>query len=708
MAALNHFITSLDNVKAAGDGRWTARCPAHDDRQNSLSVGLGRDGCVLVKCFVGCTSEAIVGALGLALADLFPTRQSKERGGRILPGDAATVQHSQESMPGLDLARYADAKRLPVDYLRSLGLADIRYFGQPAVRIPYQTAEGSEGPTRFRLALRKGTDGADNRFAWKKGSKVSIYGAERLAGYREKRRVVLVEGESDCHTGWYHGIDVVGLPGAGNWREERDAPFFDGFDHIAIIVEPDAGGEAVTKWLAKSRIRDRVHLVSLGEHKDLSGLHLAYPDKQEFKTKFMAALRASVRWTEHERRESDERRCEAWGRCRELATAPDVLARFAQAQRARGIAGEERAMKLVYLGVTSRFLDRPVSIAMKGPSSGGKSFTTERTLDYFPPQAFYALSAMSERALAYSDEPLKHRTLVIYEAAGMAGDFASYLMRSLLSEGCIRYETVEKTSDGLKARLIEREGPTGLLVTTTATKLHPENETRLLSITVTDTAEQTRAIFHAIASEQTDVVDLEPWHALQEWLAGAEHRVSIPYARALAEQIPPVAVRLRRDFGMVLNLIRAHTLLHQSTRERDGSGRIVASLADYAAVRELVADLVAEGVEATVPVTVRETIAAVERARGRSDGPVTVTAVARQLKVDKGAASRRVAVALDRGYLRNEEIGKGKPARLTLGDPLPNDLKVLPGPEDLRRVLSGCGDDREDTGPLPVAQQAAD
>ena len=53
-------------------------------------------------------------------------------------------------------------------------------------------------------------------------------------------------------------------------------------------------------------------------------------------------------------------------------------------------------------------------------------------LEHFPPGAYYALSAMSERALAYSEEPLKHRMLVIYEAAGMTGDFASYLVRSLL------------------------------------------------------------------------------------------------------------------------------------------------------------------------------------------------------------------------------------------------------------------------------------
>jgi hypothetical protein len=41
----------------------------------------------------------------------------------------------------------------------------------------------------------------------------------------------------------------------------------------------------------------------------------------------------------------------------------------------------------------------------------------------------------------------------------MASDFATYLMRSLLSEGAVRYETVESTKNGIKPRLIEREGP---------------------------------------------------------------------------------------------------------------------------------------------------------------------------------------------------------------------------------------------------------
>src|SRR5262249_40738227 len=169
---------------------------------------------------------------------------------------------------------------------------------------------------------------------------------------------------------------------------------------------------------------------------------------------------------------------------------------------------------------------------------------------------------MSDRALAYSNEPLRHRHLVIYEAAGMASEFATYLIRSLLSEGRLRYETVEKTKEGLVPRVIEREGPTGLIVTTTSLQLHPENETRMMSLAITDTRGQTAAVFRALAKDaDSSDVDLSRWHALQTWLATGPNRVVIPFAQNLAQLTPPLAIRLRRDFGTILMLIRAHALL---------------------------------------------------------------------------------------------------------------------------------------------------
>lgn len=350
-----------------------------------------------------------------------------------------------------------------------------------------------------------------------------------------------------------------------------------------------------------------------------------------------------------------------------------------------------------------------MSVAVKGPSSGGKTYLVERVLSFFPESAYHALTAMSERTLAYSEEPIKHRFLVIYEAEGMASEFATYLMRSLLSEGKVRYETVESTPQGIRPRLIEREGPTGLIITTTAVKLHPENETRLLSLTVTDTQAQTRGVIRALAKRDKPEADLVPWLALQEWLASpqAERRVEIPYAEDLAELVPPVAVRLRRDFGAVLNLIRAHAVLHQASRERDGEGRVVASLDDYAAIRDLVADLISEGVEATVPKTVRETVEAARRLLEDTNGEsITTAAVAGELKLDKSAALRRVRAAIERGHLKNLEDRKGRPARIVSGDPIAGEVEVLPTVERLQGCTVAGKSEGRDMPPPPAPDPA--
>jgi hypothetical protein len=380
-----------------------------------------------------------------------------------------------------------------------------------------------------------------------------------------------------------------------------------------------------------------------------------------------------------------------------LATQPRILDRFAADLRALGIVGEERLAKLIYLATTSRLLEKIISVAVKGPSAAGKSILADRVLKFFPDEAFYVLSAMSERGLIFTDEDMRHRMLVIYEAVGMEGDMQSYLLRSLLSEGRIRYLTAAKEGGEIVGRLIEMEGPTGLLVTTTAISLHPENETRLLSVTATDTREQTAAVLLAIAEEADGLPDLGRWHALQRWIALGARGVTIPYAQALAKAIPPVAVRLRRDFGALLGLIRAHALLHQATRDRDARGRVVASLDDYAVVRDLVADLISEGVEQTVKQSVREAVEAV-RGLDREHG-ATKREVATALKIDVQAAYRRLKAASTAGYLRNLETGRGKAARWALGDPLPEDVKLLPGPEHLFTSSPSSGG--VDTPPPP-------
>lgn len=275
----------------------------------------------------------------------------------------------------------------------------------------------------------------------------------------------------------------------------------------------------------------------------------------------------------------------------------------------------------------------------------------------------------------------------------MESDMASYLIRSLLSENKLRYEFVEKVNGQMQTRVIEREGPTGLIITTTQTGLHPENETRLLSLTVTDTPAQTRNILLAMVEDEQEDVDLSRWLAFQDYLVFCDNRVAIPYSKLLAENIPQssMAVRLRRDFRQVLSLIKAHAVLHQEMRQRDEDGRIVAEITDYAAVHGLIADLIAQGIDATVSDETRETVDAVEALKREKPDGVSYKDVGERLGLDKSSAQRRCQVALKNGYLKNLEEKKGKPARLQVGEPLPGRNAVLPSPQELETLYeSGC------------------
>lgn len=359
--------------------------------------------------------------------------------------------------------------------------------------------------------------------------------------------------------------------------------------------------------------------------------------------------------------------------------------------RLRGLVGEETTASTIYLVVTSRLLDKQVSAGVKGHSASGKSYTVETALKFFPAEAVIAFTAFSERALVYSPEEYRHRTIVLYEVValreGVEDDLTSYLVRSLLSEGRLEYEvTVRDPEGGWTTRKIVKEGPTNLLFTTTKTKVHAENETRVLSLNTDDSPDQTKRVFLELANEERNGNGLDEWRALQQWLqAKGERRVTIPYATALAEQVPPVAVRLRRDFGSILALIRAHAVLHQATRDRDDQGRIVASIDDYRQVRELVAHVVAEGVGVTVSDTVRETVDAVARLAG-TEG-VMAREVGEVLGLDKSNVSRRLKMAADGGFVRNLEDKRGRPGRWVVGDPLPETVDLLPDPDALE---SGC------------------
>src|SRR5262249_35555185 len=61
---------------------WAARCPAHDDRNPSLSINI-RDGRVLVYCHTGCPQDAVIDEL--RHLDLWPSFDRREYRGQRPP-----------------------------------------------------------------------------------------------------------------------------------------------------------------------------------------------------------------------------------------------------------------------------------------------------------------------------------------------------------------------------------------------------------------------------------------------------------------------------------------------------------------------------------------------------------------------------------------------------------------------------------------------
>lgn len=59
----------------SGDASFTARCPAHEDRNPSLTVSRGDRQPVVVNCHAGCSSDTVVSALGLAWSDVCEPRE---------------------------------------------------------------------------------------------------------------------------------------------------------------------------------------------------------------------------------------------------------------------------------------------------------------------------------------------------------------------------------------------------------------------------------------------------------------------------------------------------------------------------------------------------------------------------------------------------------------------------------------------------------
>jgi hypothetical protein len=222
---ISQILGQLANVRKSRSG-WTARCPAHEDKRNSLSITEGSDGRILVKCFANCTFEEICTAKGWNPSELFA--HSNGNG-------------SRKPSPRI-VAEY--------DYPDERG--DLLYQN-----VRYQ-------PKDFRQRRPDGNGG----WTWNlDGVRRVLY---RLPEVITASDVLYVEGEKDTDTGKALGITSTTSGAAGSWRPEFSETLRG--KRVTIIADADTPGRKHAQQAAHSLHgkAQSVKVLDLPGAKDLS------------------------------------------------------------------------------------------------------------------------------------------------------------------------------------------------------------------------------------------------------------------------------------------------------------------------------------------------------------------------------------------------------------------------------------------------------
>ncbi|MEN6371754.1 MAG: phage/plasmid primase, P4 family [Armatimonadota bacterium] len=207
---IDNILTRLQGVRESANG-WQALCPAHEDKQASLSITAGKDGKILLHCHAGCSIEAVTEAIGIKASDLFPK----------------AVHRIQSAEP-----RRIEAAYNYVDESGKLLYQVVRYK-----------------PKGFRQRKPNGKGGWD----WnvKDTSKV-LYRLPKVKDAVSRRlNIFIVEGEKDVETLESLGLTATcNVGGAGKWQDTYSS-VLSGAD-VVILPDNDAAGKKHAEQVAES------------------------------------------------------------------------------------------------------------------------------------------------------------------------------------------------------------------------------------------------------------------------------------------------------------------------------------------------------------------------------------------------------------------------------------------------------------------------
>jgi hypothetical protein len=263
-----------------------------------------------------------------------------------------------------------------------------------------------------------------------------------------------------------------------------------------------------------------------------------------------------------------------------------------------GIAGEENLALVLYVIMTSRLLDKPLSAIVQGSSASGKSYIIETVAKLMPPEALLQAHDFSDQALYYLPSgSLIHKVVISGERVqehrakeGYAEDNTK-AFREMVGSGELRKVVTIKGPDGKpKTVTILQPGPIAYLESTTAANIHDEDATRLLPLITDESADQTEKIIEAqrreakgqIMSESERQEIVQRHHTLQRLLKPVAIR--IPYIDSIS--LPETNIATRRTYQQLRYAISSIAFLRQYQKnilhdEKAGQKYIDADEIDY-------------------------------------------------------------------------------------------------------------------------------
>ena len=226
--ALDRVLQRVTGLKAVSGG-WVARCPAHDDKIQSLQISEREDLSVGLHCHAGCAKQAMLAAMGLTFPDLFSSKEKE-----------IVETYDYRDLDGTLL--YQSVRMYPKEFLQ---------------RRPDKTQK----------------DG----WAWNMLPFAKNHVPYRLPDLKGQNVVVVVEGEKDANRLWKLGIPATtNVGGAEKWTaSDTKALVSAGVQRIIIIPDNDPAGYRhalkVGKFAkAQNLAVSTIELPDLGPKQDVS------------------------------------------------------------------------------------------------------------------------------------------------------------------------------------------------------------------------------------------------------------------------------------------------------------------------------------------------------------------------------------------------------------------------------------------------------